>query len=68
MSSTFTKHFRTRVHAVIDEISDDDLAGLWSTIAEIYYDTYLLKAIQTAKRLPGDSFTHDEALQFLHHS
>lgn len=52
---------------MIDELSDEDLLQLWNLMAEIYYDTYLLKAIQAAKRLPGDSFTREEALQFLNH-
>jgi len=62
------QQFRTRVHAVIDQLSDEDLMGLWQVIAEAYYDTYMLKAIQTAKRSPGDSFTCDEAMRFLAHS
>ncbi|MDX2228024.1 MAG: hypothetical protein NW220_00195 [Leptolyngbyaceae cyanobacterium bins.349] len=68
MSSTFTQQFRTRVHTMIDELSDEDLARLWNLMAEVYYDTYLLKAIHTAQRSPGDSFTRDEALEFLNHS
>lgn len=65
MSSSLRKHFRARIHDVIDELSDEDLVNLWSAIAEVYYDSYMLKAIQTAKRSPGDSLTHEEALQFL---
>jgi len=65
MSSTLKKHFRARVHDVVDELSDEDLVNLWSAIAEVYYDSYVLKAIQSAKRSPGDSFTLDEALRFL---
>ncbi|MDX2244297.1 MAG: hypothetical protein NW224_26790 [Leptolyngbyaceae cyanobacterium bins.302] len=67
MSSMLKKHFRTRVHEVIDELSDEDLAELWTVMAELYYDAYILKAIQAAKRSPGDSFTADEALRFLSH-
>ena len=54
-----------RIHWVIDELSDDQLLQLWDIIAEMYYDTYLLNAIKAGKRSPGDSLTHDEALQFL---
>ncbi len=68
MNSQSNQHFRTRVHWVIDELSDDQLSELWHTIAEMYHDAYLLKALQTSKRSPGDSFTRDEALQFLHDS
>ena len=68
MSPKVKSQFRARVHEVIDELSDEELAGLWQVVAEVYYDSYLLKAIQTAKRLPGDSFTRDEAIQFLSHS
>jgi len=68
MSSTFKQQFRTRVHELIDELSDEELSQLWQAIAEVYYDSYLLKAIQTAKRSPGDSLTRDEAIQFLSHS
>lgn len=68
MSSTRSKQFRARVHQVLDELSDENLAGLSPVIMEMYYDAYLLKAIQSAQRSPGDSFTRDEALQFLSHS
>ncbi len=67
MSSTRSKQFRARVHQVIDELSDENLAGLVPLLTEVYYDAYLLKAIQAAERWPGDSLTRDEALQFLAH-
>lgn len=54
-----------RIHWVINELSEDQLMQLWDIIAEMYYDTYLLNAIKAGKRSPGDSLTHDEALQFL---
>ena len=56
---------RARVHWVIDELSDEQLLQLWDIVADMYYDTYLLNAIKAGKRSPGDSLTHDEALQFL---
>lgn len=67
MNSTLKQHFRARVHKVIDELADEDLAGLWDVIAEVYYDAYMLKAIQAAQRSPGDSLTLDEAMRFLSH-
>jgi len=68
MSSTRSKQFRARVHQVIDDLSDENLAGLSNALTEVYYDAYMLKAIQSAKRSPGDSLTRDEALRFLSHS
>ncbi len=68
MDSQSSQHFRTRVHWVIDELSDEQLSELWHPLTEMYHDAYLLKALQTTKRSPGDSFTRDEALQFLHDS
>jgi len=68
MNSRLSKRFRTRVHELIDDLADEDLTALWRIMTDVYYDTHVLKAIQTAKRLPGDSLTRDEALQFLTHS
>lgn len=59
--------FRSRLHFLIDQLSDEELDITWNTLAQLYCDLYMLRAIQSAKRTlkPGDSFTRDEALRFL---
>ncbi|WP_421658017.1 hypothetical protein [Leptothermofonsia sp. ETS-13] len=59
--------FRNRLHLLIDQLSDEELADMWEVLAELCYDLYMQRAIQASKRLlnPGDTFTREEALQFL---
>jgi len=61
------KMFRDRLHFLIDQLSDDELANMWSVLLELYCDLYMLRAIQSAKRTlkPGDTLTREEALAFL---
>jgi hypothetical protein len=60
-------HFRTRLHQLINQLSDDELNSLWLVLADFYNDAYMLRAIQSAKRCltPGDTFTREEALRVL---
>jgi hypothetical protein len=59
--------FRDRVHRLVDQLSDEELAELWGLLADLYYDFYMLRAIHAAKRTlkPGDTFTREEALRYL---
>lgn len=59
--------FRKRVHQLIDQLSDEELADFWMSLSEIYCDFYVMQAIQASKRVlrPGDTFTREEALRYL---
>jgi hypothetical protein len=58
---------RNRLHLLIDQLTDEDLKTLLPVLSNIYYDFYLLRAIQASQRTrnPGDALTRDEALRFL---
>lgn len=58
---------RSRAHRLIDRLSDEDLQNVWPALQEIYYDTYLLRAIQEGKQTlkPGDTLNREEALRWL---
>ncbi len=59
--------FRSRAHHLIDRLSDEELESIWVMLESTYYDLYLLRATQDAKRTyqPGDTLTREEALQLL---
>ena len=58
---------RDRVHHLIDQLTEEELEKVGSIVQELYYDFYLLKAIQAAKESvqPGDTLTRDEAIRYL---
>lgn len=58
---------RNRVHHLVDLMSDEELADVWTVLSDLYCDLYMLQAVQDAKHSlkPGDTFTRDEALRFL---
>lgn len=60
---------RTRVHRLIDQLSDEELVNLSTVLAEFYWDAYMIRAIQVSKQSlkPGDTFTREEALRVLPH-
>lgn len=70
MNSKSVTSLREKVHSIVDQFSEEELTSLWNLVSEFYHDTRMLKAIQDAKRslTPGDSLTHEEALQFLSQS
>jgi len=59
---------RDRIHQLIDQLSDEDLEGIWPILQVSYYDLYMLEAIQAAKHSlqPGDSLNYEEACQLLY--
>lgn len=59
--------FRSRLHFLIDQLSEEELAGMWTVLSELYCDLYMLRAIQASKRTfkPGDTLTQEEATQLL---
>lgn len=58
---------RNRVHHLVDRLSDEEIDTLWPLLRSLYWDFYVLRAIQDAKRAmtPGDSLTHEEALELI---
>jgi hypothetical protein len=58
---------RNRTHHLIDQLTDLELDTLWQTLEPLYYDLYLLRAIEEAQAThrPGDTLTRDEALETL---
>jgi hypothetical protein len=61
---------KDRLHALIDQLSKEELTEMKPVLADFYYDLCMLRAVQASKCTlrPGDTFTHEEALQFLSHS
>jgi hypothetical protein len=59
---------RKKLHYLIDRISEEDLGKTWKTLQALFYDSYMLKAIEEAKEAltPGDSLTYEEAIEMLH--
>ncbi|MBD2528288.1 MULTISPECIES: hypothetical protein [Nostoc] len=58
---------RLRMHHLIEQLGDDDLQDIWNVLEGLYYDFYMLKAIQQVKRSqqPWDILTHEEAVRLL---
>jgi hypothetical protein len=58
---------RIRMHHLIEQLADEDLYTVWQTVQGLYFDSYMLRAIEEVKRSqqPWDMLTHDEALKQL---
>jgi hypothetical protein len=58
---------RLRMHHLIEQLADEDLQSIWDVLEALYFDFYMLKAIQKVKRSqqPWDILTHDEAIRLL---
>lgn len=52
---------------LIDQLSDENLEDVWKVLQPLYYDLYMLGAMQEAMRTvrPGDVLTREEALRLL---
>lgn len=52
---------------LMDQLSDESLEDVWKVLQPLYYDLYMLGAMQEAMRTvrPGDVLTREEALRFL---
>jgi hypothetical protein len=59
--------FRSRAHHLIDRLSDEELEDSWVELETLFYDLYVMKAIQASKKShnPGDTLTREEALGLL---
>lgn len=60
--------FRKRLHHLVDQISDRDLAEACKLLQRLHEDSFMLKAIQDSKESlkPGDSLSYEAALQLLY--
>jgi hypothetical protein len=58
---------KNHLHRLIDQLPEEELKSLGTVLTDIYYNFYLLQAIQEGQRSrnPGDALTRDEALRFL---
>lgn len=58
---------RSRIHRLIDRLSDEELEEIWPRLEALYYDFYMLRAVQESKQIlqPGDTLTREEALRSL---
>ncbi|MBE9010982.1 hypothetical protein IQ250_12270 [Pseudanabaenaceae cyanobacterium LEGE 13415] len=59
--------YRSRAHHLIDRLSDAELERFWDVLETAYFDFYMLRAIEDARRAhkPGDTLTREEAIQLL---
>lgn len=66
---------RARLHCLIEQLPnlveqlpDESLADVWTVLQPLYYDLYMLGAMQESMRTvrPGDVLTREEALRLLH--
>lgn len=59
--------YRNRAHHLLDCLTDEELESVWSELETMYFDLYILRAIQEAKRAhqPGDTLTREEAMRLL---
>ncbi|HAG81874.1 MAG TPA: hypothetical protein DCL61_12090, partial [Cyanobacteria bacterium UBA12227] len=53
--------------SVIEQLPDESLADAWNVLQALYYDLYMLTAIQESMYSirPGDAMTREEALRLL---
>lgn len=58
---------RKQLHDLIDRLTDEELDSALELMTTLYYDLFMLKAIQSAQRTlkPGDSLTAEEAIRAL---
>ena len=62
------KTLRSKLHTLIDRLGDEELEPTWNLLETLYHDFYMLRAIEEARRSrqPGDTLTHEEAIQRLY--
>ena len=58
---------RIKTHHLIEQISDEDMYHVWEVVESLYFDAYMLKAIQEVKSSQQiwDILNHDEAIRLL---
>ncbi|NES70390.1 MAG: hypothetical protein F6K24_36840 [Okeania sp. SIO2D1] len=58
---------KSKMYSLIGRMSDVDLERGWEYLQTLYYDSFMLQAIQKSKitHKPGDILTKEEAIQIL---
>ncbi len=53
---------------LIEQMPDESLEDAWTVLQPLYYDLYILEAMQKSMRSisPGDTMTREEALSLLY--
>lgn len=53
---------------LIEQIPEESLEDAWTVLQPLYYDLYMLEAMQKSMRSisPGDALTREEALSLLY--
>lgn len=61
------RHLTKQLPELIEQLPDETLTDAWSTLQPLYYDLYILGAMQKSMQAisPGDALTREEALRFL---
>jgi hypothetical protein len=61
------KSLRKRAHGLIDLLPQSDLGEMWAVMETYYYDRYVQRALESAKRnfRPGDVLDRSAALELL---
>ncbi|NEO54000.1 MAG: hypothetical protein F6K54_13495 [Okeania sp. SIO3B5] len=59
---------KSKLYSLIGRMSDVDLERSWEYLQTLYYDSFMLEAIQKSKTThkPGDILTKEEAIQILY--
>ncbi|NEP77398.1 MAG: hypothetical protein F6K17_04015 [Okeania sp. SIO3C4] len=59
---------KSKLYSLIGRMSDVDLEKSWEYLQTLYYDSFMLQAIQQSKKThkPGDILTKEEAIQILY--
>lgn len=59
---------KSKLYSLIGKMSDVDLEKSWEYLQTVYYDSFMLQAIQQSKTThkPGDILTKEEAIQILY--
>lgn len=67
MKSNTISFIKIKMYSLIEKMSDLELKKAWESLQILYYDSFIMKAIQKSKtsHKPGDIFTKEEALQIL---
>lgn len=58
---------KSKILRLIGRLSEEELQVVWTVLAELYADFYMLRAVDIARESfkPGDSLTREEAVRFL---
>jgi hypothetical protein len=67
IGGTTMKSLRKRAHELIDLLPQSDLGEMWAVMETYYYDRYVQRALDSAKRnfRPGDVLDRAAALELL---